>query len=63
MEKCGFIDVRIADESITTTDEQRSTEWMTNNSLPEYLDQADPSKTIEGYPAPRRAILIGTNPN
>lgn len=63
MEKCGFIDVKIVDECVTTTDEQRSTDWMTNNSLPEYLDPQDPSKTIEGYPAPKRAILIGTNPD
>ncbi|UXI02140.1 tRNA 5-methoxyuridine(34)/uridine 5-oxyacetic acid(34) synthase CmoB [Photobacterium sp. TY1-4] len=63
MEKCGFVDVRIVDECITTTDEQRSTDWMTNNSLPEYLDPQDPSKTIEGYPAPKRAILIATNPD
>ncbi len=63
LEKCGFVDVKIVDECVTTTDEQRSTDWMTNNSLPEYLDQTDPSKTIEGYPAPRRAILVATNPN
>jgi tRNA (mo5U34)-methyltransferase len=31
--------------------------------LPEYLDQNDPSKTVEGYPAPRRAILIADNPS
>ncbi|MEZ8096699.1 tRNA 5-methoxyuridine(34)/uridine 5-oxyacetic acid(34) synthase CmoB [Photobacterium swingsii] len=63
MEKCGFVDVRIVDENVTTTDEQRSTEWMTNNSLPEYLDQNDPSKTVEGYPAPRRAVLVARNPD
>lgn len=63
MEKCGFVDVRIVDENITTTDEQRSTDWMTNNSLPEYLNQEDSSKTIDGHPAPRRAILIGRNPD
>ncbi|CAM3675601.1 tRNA (mo5U34)-methyltransferase [Vibrio aerogenes CECT 7868] len=58
LEKSGFTDIVIADESITTTDEQRSTTWMTHNSLPDYLDPADPSKTVEGYPAPRRAILV-----
>lgn len=62
LEKCGFVDVVIADENVTSTEEQRSTEWMTNNSLPEYLDPEDPSKTIEGYPAPRRAILIARKP-
>ncbi|PSU51513.1 tRNA 5-methoxyuridine(34)/uridine 5-oxyacetic acid(34) synthase CmoB [Photobacterium frigidiphilum] len=63
MEKCGFVDVRIVDESVTTTDEQRSTDWMTNNSLPEYLNPDDPTKTIEGYPAPKRAILVARNPD
>ncbi|MEH6533829.1 MAG: tRNA 5-methoxyuridine(34)/uridine 5-oxyacetic acid(34) synthase CmoB [Photobacterium frigidiphilum] len=63
MEKCGFVDVRIVDESVTTTDEQRSTDWMTNNSLPEYLSLDDPTKTIEGYPAPKRAILVARNPD
>lgn len=62
LEKCGFIDVKIVDENVTSTDEQRSTNWMTHNSLPDYLDPNDPSKTVEGYPAPRRAILIAKNP-
>lgn len=63
LEKCGFVDVRIVDQCDTTTDEQRSTDWMTNNSLPDYLDPDDPSKTIEGYPAPKRAILVARNPD
>ncbi|OLQ69429.1 tRNA 5-methoxyuridine(34)/uridine 5-oxyacetic acid(34) synthase CmoB [Photobacterium proteolyticum] len=63
MEKCGFEDVRIVDECVTTTDEQRSTDWMTNNSLPEYLDPQNPSLTIEGYPAPKRAVLVARNPD
>lgn len=62
LEKCGFIDVKIVDENVTSTDEQRSTNWMTHNSLPDYLDPNDPNKTVEGYPAPRRAILIAKNP-
>ncbi|MFV0575099.1 MAG: tRNA 5-methoxyuridine(34)/uridine 5-oxyacetic acid(34) synthase CmoB [Vibrio sp.] len=62
LEKCGFIDVKIVDENVTSTEEQRTTNWMTHNSLPDYLDPNDPTKTVEGYPAPRRAILIATNP-
>jgi tRNA (mo5U34)-methyltransferase len=62
LEKCGFINVKIVDENVTSIDEQRSTEWMRHNSLPNYLDSNDPSKTIEGYPAPIRAILIATKP-
>ncbi len=62
LEKVGFVDVRIVDENVTTLGEQRSTEWMTHNSLPDYIDPNDPSRTVEGYPAPRRAILVAKNP-
>ncbi len=62
LEKCGFVDVRIADYSITSTDEQRRTEWMTSESLAEFLDPEDSSKTVEGYPAPLRAVLVARKP-
>ncbi len=58
LEKCGFIDVRIVDESITTIEEQRTTEWMTFQSLVDCLDENNPSITVEGLPAPRRATLL-----
>lgn len=58
LEKCGFENVRIADINDTLTGEQRSTAWMTNESLEDYLDPKDPSKTVEGHPAPKRALLI-----
>lgn len=60
--KCGFVDVRIADVSVTTVEEQHRTDWMTSESLAEFLDPKDPTKTIEGYPAPRRALLIARKP-
>ncbi|PDO90267.1 tRNA 5-methoxyuridine(34)/uridine 5-oxyacetic acid(34) synthase CmoB [Kosakonia pseudosacchari] len=62
LEKCGFVDVRIADMSITSTDEQRRTPWMVTESLADFLDPADSSKTVEGYPAPVRAVLIARKP-
>lgn len=62
LETCGFVNVRIVDENVTTTDEQRTTKWMTHNSLPNYLDENDPSKTVEGHPAPLRAILVANKP-
>ncbi|CDG17756.1 tRNA 5-methoxyuridine(34)/uridine 5-oxyacetic acid(34) synthase CmoB [Xenorhabdus doucetiae] len=58
LEKCGFIDVRIVDHAVTTRDEQRQTEWMKTESLADFLDPNDHNKTIEGYPAPLRAVLI-----
>lgn len=62
LEKCGFVDVRLADVSVTSCDEQRRTAWMTSESLADFLDPNDASKTIEGYPAPRRALFIAKKP-
>lgn len=62
LEKCGFVDVRIVDVCQTTTEEQRRTDWMITESLAEFLDPNDPSKTVEGYPAPLRAVLIAKKP-
>ena len=62
LEKCGFVDVRIVDVSVTSTDEQRGTDWMITESLPDFLDPNDRSKTLEGYPAPMRAVLIAKKP-
>jgi tRNA (mo5U34)-methyltransferase len=60
--RSGFRDIEIADTSITTTDEQRRTEWMRFDSLAEGLDKSDPGKTVEGWPAPRRVIMIAKGP-
>jgi len=57
---CGMRDVRCIDVTPTTTEEQRTTDWMRFESLAAALDPADPQKTCEGYPAPRRATLIAT---
>ena len=62
LEKCGFVDVRIVDVCQTTTEEQRRTDWMITESLAEFLDPNDLNKTVEGYPAPLRAVLIAKKP-
>ncbi|MCS2609922.1 tRNA 5-methoxyuridine(34)/uridine 5-oxyacetic acid(34) synthase CmoB [Halomonas dongshanensis] len=62
LERVGFINVRVVDEAPTTLDEQRSTEWMTFQSLADFLDPNDSSRTLEGYPAPRRAVFIANRP-
>ena len=56
--KAGYKNVKLVDVSVTSIDEQRSTEWMNFESLPQALDENDPSITIEGLPAPKRAIFI-----
>jgi len=41
-------------------DEQRSTEWMTFNSLKDFLHADSEDLTCEGLPAPTRAIFTAT---
>jgi tRNA (mo5U34)-methyltransferase len=62
LDRTGFRDVQVVDVSLTTSDEQRRTEWMTYESLADALDPADPARTIEGWPAPRRAVITATAP-
>lgn len=57
LKRAGFEQTEIVDINTTSVEEQRSTPWMTFHSLAEFLDPNDTSLTIEGFPAPRRAIL------
>ncbi|MDY0268419.1 tRNA 5-methoxyuridine(34)/uridine 5-oxyacetic acid(34) synthase CmoB [Trichloromonas sp.] len=58
LRRCGFKDGRCIDVSLTTATEQRATPWVGTESLTDFLDPLDPGRTVEGYPAPRRAILL-----
>ena len=58
LDRTGFQSIETVDVTPTTTDEQRSTDWMTFQSLEDFLDPMDPAKTVEGYPAPVRATVI-----
>ena len=58
LKRAGLPDARVLDVSKTTTDEQRSTDWMTFESLSECLDNDNPTLTVEGHPAPVRAALL-----
>lgn len=62
MKRSGYQDIELVDRSITTIEEQRTTEWMPFESLREALDPDDPSKTVEGWPAPHRVIVTATSP-
>ena len=62
MRKAGLTDIQLVDVNQTTVAEQRSTDWMTFYSLPNFLDSADHNKTVEGHPAPRRAIVTARLP-
>ena len=63
LEDTGFENQRIIDQSVTSCEEQRRTEWMRFESLADYLDKNDPTKTVEGHPAPRRALLLSNKPS
>lgn len=60
--RCGFQEAEVVDESTTTPAEQRRTDWMQFESLTDFLDPHDASKTIEGYPAPRRVVVLAKKP-
>ena len=62
LERCGFRDVRVVDVTPTRVEEQRRTAWMTFQSLADFLDPNDASRTVEGHPAPVRAIAIARKP-
>jgi len=62
LQRCGFTNVRIVDEAVTDVTEQRVTEWMQFESLQQCLDPEDATLTIEGLPAPRRAVLLANKP-
>ena len=58
LKKAGFKNTRCVDATRTDFNEQRKTEWVNTESLSDFLDPNDPLKTIEGYPAPLRAVVI-----
>lgn len=62
LEKTGFEQVRIVDVSKTSTEEQRTTEWKPGQSLKDYLNPDNEDQTIEGLPAPLRAVLVAEKP-
>lgn len=63
LSRCGFTNIRLVDITTTTTEEQRSTEWMTFHSLSDHLAPDNPILTCEGLPAPKRAIFIAQSEN
>lgn len=62
LKRCGYRHIRLIDVSITTRQEQRSTDWMRFQSLADCLDPRHPDLTVEGLPAPRRAIFLAESP-
>ncbi len=62
LRRCEMQNIRLIDVSTTTSIEQRQTEWMPFDSLEQALSETDTSKTVEGYPAPKRVLIICEKP-
>jgi tRNA (mo5U34)-methyltransferase len=57
LKRCGFASVEVIDDSITSFEEQRKTSWIGDDSQ-SLEDFVEGEKTIEGYPRPRRLMLL-----
>lgn len=55
--RAGFSSFEVLGTVVTTSDEQRRTDWIESHSLEDFLDPADNTKTVEGYPAPKRGYV------
>ncbi len=55
--RAGFESVEVLETMVTESNEQRKTEWVNTQSLEDFLDPNDPTKTVEGYPAPKRVYI------
>lgn len=55
--RAGFERVEVLAIKKTELNEQRKTEWIDSQSLDHFLDPDDESRTIEGYPAPKRVYI------
>ena len=62
LRRLGFVNIRTVDVTPTRVEEQRSTDWMRFESLRDFLDPLQPEQTVEGYPAPVRAVIIANLP-
>lgn len=60
LEKSGFCQVRCLDVCATTPAEQRNTPWVKTESLQDFLQPDHSELTVEGHPAPIRALLTAT---
>jgi tRNA (mo5U34)-methyltransferase len=55
--RAGFETVEVLEIMKTEPTEQRKTEWIETQSLEDFLDPDDHTKTVEGYPAPKRVYI------
>ncbi len=58
LERAKFEGIEVVSSQAHLPAEQRTTPWNPGPSYEAFLDQSDPNRTEEGYPAPHRAILV-----
>ena len=58
LRKMGFNNPRVVDVNKTSIEEQHGTEWMKFHSLSDFLDPQNHDLTVEGHPAPIRAVFV-----
>lgn len=62
LHRTGFTEIETFYKEPLTMDEQRKTPWIDTNSLEDFLDPDDLTKTVEGYPAPVRIYTKAVKP-
>jgi len=55
--RAGFDEVEVLAIKKTDLTEQRKTSWVNTQSLEDFIDPDDDTKTVEGYPAPKRVYI------
>lgn len=55
--RSGFENIEVLAITTTNSEEQRKTDWSFEQSLEDFLHEEDKSKTVEGYPAPKRVYI------
>ncbi len=58
LHSAGFSSARCVDLTQTGIDEQRQTDWMQFHSLEQALNADNHNLTVEGHPAPLRAVIL-----
>lgn len=57
LDRAGFDNIEVLEITKTDLNEQRKTKWVDTESLDHFLDPEDETKTVEGYPAPKRVYI------
>lgn len=58
LSQVGFTNIEVIADSFVTSEEQRQTAFAPFKSLESFLDEKDPTVTVEGFPAPRRLAVL-----